>query len=304
MKVANKIFLTSCLSLGIAYAIPPSGISGGRYGYTGGYNQGYGQSAQQPSLRKTSSEILLYDIGLGLSYYRYTEPGVMHISGPMFNLFASLGYVRDLFRFQMDLTYDTHVGANAYDGGIQDGHGNTTPYKTKSTDWYISGAAKFGLTLFDKKEIFFVYTGLGYRFLRNHLEDKPGIKASYYRYQGYLYLPIGMSGEIPVNPQLSLISALEYRILLFGHNTSTLTDVGYNKDVFFKQSIGYGGRLSMGVRYYILPTYSIKINAYWDFWSIDASDIVSATSADGTVGNFVEPKNHTNVFGVTFGFSF
>lgn len=298
MKNVNKIFLLLYSLTHVAYAVP------GNYAYSRGYAPRYSPAPQQSATLTTPNSLALYDVGLGFSYYQYVEPSVMSITGPMFNLYGSVGYVKNLFKFQFDLSYDTYVGANRYKGGLQYENGTTVPYNTNSSDWYISGAGKFGLAFYDKKEVFFVYAGLGYRFLSNLLENQNGISASYHRYQGYLYFPIGMSGEIPLNPKVSLMSALEYRILLFGHNTSTLTDLGYDRDLNFKQSLGYGSRLNIGMRYYITSNYSIKINAYWDFWSIEASNIVSATSSTGKTGNFVEPKNHTNVFGVTLGFSF
>ncbi len=259
------------------------------------------QKSSQPS---KSDAKLLYDLGIGMMHYRYSEPGLMHISGPMFSAYGSFGYVNSLFKFQTDLSYSTYVGVNRYDGGIQHEDGSITLSQTKSQDWYAATAAKFGLTLFEQKERFFAYIGLGYRFLANDLQDQGEVKSSYRRYQGYLYLPVGLTGELALTPMFSLIGGLEYRILLFGHNHSMLTDIHYDKNVFFRQHNGYGGRVSAGMRFYMSAKYSLKLLAYWDFWSLDKSSIALATSPAGTRSRFIEPKNHTNEFGATLGFSF
>lgn len=254
-------------------------------------------------LEKMKLQRWMYDVGLGISYYRYVEPGLIKISGPMFHLKGAFSYARKLLKTQFELSYDTHVGSNRYDGFLQTQDTEVIPYKARSTDWYINGVGRVGISLFDKREIFFAYTGLGYRFLRNRVIDNPGVRASYRRYQGYLYLPIGISGEIPLNYRISLTSSLEYRLLLYGHNTSTFTDIGYDRDLNFRQLSGNGGVLNLGVRYYLTPIHSVKINLYWDFWSIDPSNTQSA-SLNGRIGFFIEPRNYTNNFGIHVGFSF
>ena len=268
-----------------------------------GHFQKQNQSQRISVAPLASPQILLGDFGIGFDYYHYKEPNVMDIFGPMFNVFGDFSVIKKLFRFQIDASYSTHMDANHYDGSLQSDTGKI-PYETKSTDWYANIATKAGFSLYENREILFIYIGLGYRFLWNDIIDKDGIKASYHRYQGYLYLPIGISGEISISPTLSLISLLEYRVLLFGHNTSTFSELGYDRDLFFKQYTGNGARISIGLRYYFSPNYSVKFNFYYDYWSIQDSTLENAYLNGVYKGTFVEPKNHTNVFGINIAFSF
>lgn len=261
---------------------------------------------KQQNITPPLANQIIAELGIGMEYYKYKEPNVMQITGPMMNFNGTIGVIRKLFRFQTDLYFATHVGANVYDGGLYDHTTQTTTaYSTKSTDYYTGVTTKFGMTFFEmKKELFFGYIGLGYRFLHNLSIDKPGIKASYDRYQGYLFLPIGVSGEVPLNPKVSFIGAIEQRILLFGHNTSTFSDIGYDKDLYFEQKMGYGGRITFGAKIYLQNAGALKISAYYDYWKIEDSNIVPAYQQGVFIGNFVEPKNYTNTFGINLTYAF
>ncbi len=252
----------------------------------------------------STTQQFLTDFGIGFNYYRYSEPRI-YIEGPMFNVFGSLGYVKKAFRMQGDLYFSTYMGANTYHGLLLDQP--NTSMVLNSKDWYINGAAKLGVTLLDKKETLFAYIGLGYRFLRNHISDDEKHISSYRRYQGYLYLPIGFQGELPVNKKSSLIGNLEYRMLLFGHHTAKMTDVGSDNDAHFVQKFnsGNGVRISFGSRFYTEHQFSVKVMAYWDAWFIDASANSVANYVQGQLKNtLIEPKNQTNEFGINVALSF
>lgn len=265
-------------------------------------NQTQNQSKSPPK----SQNKLILEAGMGMEYYRYKEPDVMQIQGPMLNFNGAIGVIKSLFRFQSDLYFATHIGANVYDGGLYNSVTQvTTKYSTQSTDYYTGITAKVGINLFNEgKELFFIYTGLGYRFLYNLAIDKPNIKASYGRYQGYLFLPIGLSGEIPVAKKVSIIAMIEQRILLYGHNTSTFSDLGYDSDLYFIQKRGYGGRIALGTKIYLPNTNAIKINLYFDYWGIAKSTTDSAYRNNIFVGDFIEPKNNTIATGLNVTYAF
>lgn len=268
--------------------------------------RGVKKQKKQTAVVNNNINMLVAGLDLGIDYYHYEEPGVMKIYGPMMSFYGNIGVVKRLFKFQVDGYFSTHLGANTYDGGLQNNQDHTViPYSTKSTDWYVGVNTKFGLNLWQQnKEIVFAYFGLGYRFLHNLIIDKPGVRGAYDRYQGYLYLPIGINGEIPIKPMISLIGEFEYRFLLFGHNTSGFADLGYDSDLFFTQKKGQGGKLSIGSKFYLNNGSALKLKAYYDYWILDSSNLVDAKRDGQVVGTFVEPKNHTYVFGISLGYVF
>ncbi len=249
---------------------------------------------------------LLLDIKTGMEYYQYKEPKLMKITGAMFVLDGGVGVSYKLFKAFTDVYYATDVGINRYDGGFYNSETKqVTPTSTKSRDWYVGWNLKTGVTLYkDDRELVFLYAGLGYRFLHNLFEDKPGMKAAYTRDQGYLYLPVGLSGEIPVYKNFALFGTVEHRFLLYGHHKSGMKDLGYDDDLYFKQKDGFGGKIELGGKFYFSKNQGIKISLYYDFWHIQDSNRIELTMKGAPKGTFVEPRNKTNAVGMTVGYSF
>lgn len=262
--------------------------------------------APTPARTQASDIRRIGEVSLGVEYYHYKEPRVMSISGPMLNIHGFMGVIKNSFRFQTDFYFATHVGANIYDGAIMNLNNNTiTPYKTQSTDFYVGGAPKIGFGIFrGGRDLLFAYVGLGYRFLSNLAIDAPNMKTSYRRYQGYLYLPIGLSGELPLSSGFSLTASSEYRILLFGHNASMMTDLNFDDDLFFRQNSGYGTRVTWGGKFYVKNGSALKLDIYCDYWDIKASNVVAAYKHGVFQGNFTEPKNFTLALGLMLGYRF
>ncbi|ANV97881.1 hypothetical protein BBW65_03285 [Helicobacter enhydrae] len=249
------------------------------------------------------------NIGVGIESYYYEEPGLMNVGGSMLNLNVNTEFRQKMFKFENDFYFATHIGANHYDGGIaySDNAGNVIgvkKYNTDSTDYYAGIVPKLGVAFFkQEQEVLFVYVGLGYRFLYNQVIDQPGIQASYKRYQGYVFLPIGVSGEIPISANFAFIALAEHRFLLFGHNTTHLTDVGYDKDLFFTQKKGEGGRFALGMKFPFSKG-AIKVLAYYDHWEIAKSNVLQAYKNGRPAGEFIEPANFTSAFGLTLSCDF
>lgn len=241
-------------------------------------------------------------LDVGIEYYRYQEPGVMKISGPMMTFYGDVGYVKSFFKIQADGYFSTSLGANHYDGALQNNQTHAvTPYTANSKDWYGAINGKVGVTLFPQnKQFVFAYVGLGYRFLHNNVVSD----YAYGRDQGYLYIPIGVMGEIPVKSTFSILGAVEYRFLIIGNNVSGFKKLGYDNNLHFVQRGGSGGRLSVGGKFYLSNGGAVRVKLYYDFWQIDHSNVVAAKKGGQVQGFFVEPKNNTMVLGASIGYVF
>lgn len=154
------------------------------------------------------------------------------------------------------------------------------------------------------RDVTFVYSGIGYRYLHNMMIDKPGIKASYERDQGYVYFLIGVDGEIPINRLFSIIGELQYRQLIYGHQVSGMSALGYDNDFYFTQTDGFGGRVSFGGKFYFINQMALKAKIYFDYWGIEASNLVAGYQGGKFINNFVEPRNMTKVVGMSLGLTF
>lgn len=266
----------------------------------------YAESLQTP-LNPTKSKVKLSGgINLGIDYYHYKEPDVMEIFGPMLSIDGSFGVGYKMFKFQLDGLFSTYLGANTYEGGLFNATTNQSiAYSTDSQDWYLGIASRAGVAFsVAQREVAFIYAGFGYRFLHNKMIDKPNIKASYDRDQGYLFFLIGVDGEIPLSKSFSLLAEVQYRQLLYGHQRSGMKELGYDEDFYFSQNDGLGGRVSVGGKFYFFNQIALKVRLYFDYWSIEKSSLVAGYQGGKFISNFVEPRNFTKVIGVSAGVSF
>lgn len=246
------------------------------------------------------------ELNLGIDYYQYKEPDVMDITGPMFSLEGSFSFAYKLLKVQLDGYFSTHMGANEYSGGLYNSATKETiAYNTQSQDWYLGVASRVGMAfVVSQREVAYIYTGFGYRFLHNMMIDKPNIKASYERDQGYLYFLLGVDGEIPINKLFSILAEFQYRQLMYGHQMSGMKELGYDEDFYFTQTEGFGGRVSVGGKFYFHNQIALKLRLYFDFWSIEQSNLVAGYQGGKFISNFIEPRNYTRAFGVSAGVSF
>ncbi|MDU7693674.1 MAG: hypothetical protein E7K04_05475 [Helicobacter sp.] len=268
----------------------------------------YKQKPKPAPVALPPSKIFTYEISAGAQYYRYEEPGVMHIKGPMTTFDGSVGVIDGLFKYQLEGYFSNHIGSSVYHGGLIDTTTKKqTPFSTKSTDFYFGVNAKTGIAVVKEgKQTLFAYVGLGYRFLDNFNIDPPHLRASYERLQGYLYAPIGLMSEIALKPTLSLLASFEFRGFLFGHNSSLTKQLHFDSDLHFTQGLGdgLGMRLSGGVKIYLETKEAIKVEAFYDYWDVADSTTQEAFKRGVSQGIFVEPKNNTNAFGLSVGYIF
>lgn len=250
------------------------------------------------------------DLAAGVEAYKYEEKSVMTISGPMYRVDASLGLFISPLKIQLEGYYSGDMDRNVYDGAIilfdnATQQTSRIPYSTRSKDWYAGGNLKVGLSLFPKRtDVYsFIYAGVGYRFLKNHVIDKPGIKASYPRNQIYLYLPIGVDTEIPITDYFSFVLMTEYRFFLKGMNKSGFSKLGYEKDLLFTQKEGFGGKVAVAARFHY-GQLKAQIGLYYDYWFIEDSDKQPLHRNGAPTLIFIEPKNNTKVIGLMAGIIF
>lgn len=246
----------------------------------------------------------------GLEAYQYEEKSLMSITGLMDRTDITLGIAVDFLRLQFEGYYVQDMGNNVYKGGISSFNADTNqrevfPYSTRSTDWYAGGNLKIGLSLFPEqaKVHSYMYAGVGYRFLHNDNIDVPGIKVSYPRDQSYLYVPVGLDADIPITDHFSFIGMTEHRFLLKGKNKSGFSKLEYERDLFFTQKEGMGGRIAVGGRYRFQSGVGVQISLYYDYWMIEDSDQQPLQVGQAEL-IFVEPKNNTKAVGLMAGIIF
>lgn len=246
----------------------------------------------------SGSETIERTISFSGFYYQYREPTVMNIKGPMASIGFGYFYGVDTFKFGVDGYLVTHLGLNTYHGGLVDVKTNkTTPYNTNSTDTYGALNLKIGANSINPKGSIYLYSGVGYRFLDNYIIDRPGLVASYRRLQGYFYLPTGANLEFVASPNMSILANGEYRIFVYGHNASLTKRIGFNKDLKFTQRSGVGARGEFGIRVKNPEQRTYSVFLTYDYWYLDDSSTDYALS-HGKLNRYVEPKNHTNAYGI------
>lgn len=244
----------------------------------------------------------------GMQHYEYTEPNVMSISGPMYVLNGTFGVKPNpIFKADVRIVYAQDIGKNIYNGSLQNFATNeTTPFSAKSADYYVGGVGRVAFIIGDgvQQEWVSLYTGLGYRFLANSVQNPPDQIVAYGREQSYLYMPFGADIKLWLTTKIRLNVNAEVRALLVGMNTTRFTDIGFDNDAYFTQKNGTGARISIGGEFFIVKSQAISLEAFFDYWGIGDSDIKAQTINGKFVGNYLEPKNNTKAFGVQIGYSF
>lgn len=101
-----------------------------------------------------------------------------------------------------------------------------------------------------------------------------------------------------------ILAEFQYRQLMYGHQMSGMKELGYDEDFYFTQTEGFGGRVSVGGKFYFHNQIALKLRLYFDFWSIEQSNLVAGYQGGKFISNFIEPRNYTRAFGVSAGVSF
>jgi len=132
------------------------------------------------------------------------------------------------------------------------------------------------------------YSGLGYRVLKNNLQELGD--GGYQRKSYYTYLPIGAFHRFHLGDSGRLSTKLEYDFLLEGEQKSNLSDINpAYSDVTNEQNSGYGLKLSTA---YEEKNWSFGL--FFNYWEIEDSEEVEFYPN----AYAMEPKNHTLEYGV------
>jgi len=228
------------------------------------------------------------DIGCSLSYYQYTEPGIMKLLG------AKLG--ADIRTTQALPESRFARGELRFALGTVKYGSNGTGSSENNPDWYLEGRGLIGADWNYLNAVISGYTGLGYRFLFNDIRGTTTSGAAgYRRMSNYLYLPLGISHRSQIDGQAKLTGTLELDFLLAGKQYSQLSDTGLGyADISNTQHSGYGLRFSL-----IQEVDNISVGPYLYYWNIKKSNVVPEIQNGAWTGyGLVEPQNNTLEIGL------
>lgn len=233
------------------------------------------------------------EVGVTVSSYKYTEPGVMSIKANKIGFDYTGTYALDAewpnqskgWFLRGDVRYATGKG---------DYSSNASGALNNRPDWYYEVRGLIGKDFAFGDYTLSPYAGLGYRHLFNDLRGVSSTGASGYRRESnYTSLPVGVTHKMNLSNQMQLHTALEYSRLIRGKQDSKLSDaLPATADVSLRQRSGYGLRLGTMVRF---ATWSVGPTLTW--WRIKESDRANA-------GLIVEPRNNTYEFGVKAAYNF
>ncbi|MCF6767145.1 porin family protein [Thiotrichales bacterium 19S11-10] len=229
-----------------------------------------------------------FNISPELGYYKYEEPNIMQIKGPLVGVtsetFIPMSY-NLLFRLFL---------RGAYNFG--DYTSNGTGSNDEDNSWLINIAPTLGYTIFiNQSTIITPYAGFGYRYLNN---DSSGTVTTtghfgYLRESNYFYLPIGI--DIQIQKDEWLYRALfEYDYLIRGQQYSHLPD-SFGGTISNRQNNGYGINAKLEMAHQTSDSMRIGIGPYVRYWNISDSEVDKG---------FIEPKNTTFEAGGFISFTF
>ena len=261
-----------------------------------------------PSNVKTRVNTL--DLASEIFYYRYQEPNPVGVTnqGPMYGFDADYAY-RPLYPnflnnfivnvYSLQARYAISRDLEYKGSGVVKGkHDDAMEFRGLIGKDYFIGT----------NSLVTPYVGFGYRYLFDRGNGQIS-SAGYYGYDRkshYYYLPLGGDVVINMPNHWEIGFNAEYDILLHGLQKSYLSDgnqFGWNNpNITNSQDKGFGlrGSVKFLKRGHLVDFY---MEPYIRFWNIEQSGAVTA-SVDGSVGQWVEPKNNTIEVGSKFGIQF
>lgn len=256
----------------------------------------------------------IFEVAYETSSYTYKEP---HMDHPISLKSTKQGFSAVYKRYGIldsqipDATYGLleiryMTGDNTYKGWLGGG-GIYTPFEASDVrDYYYEGALKVGTLIYQKDNLKMeAGLGLGYRFLKDHLESIGS--GGYLRESNYLYLPIELKANYQVNEYFKIALNTQFDYLLSGEQYSGEI-IGYDasEGVRHSQEQGYGLRASL--RFSSLLSFAeIFVEPFWRYWHIQNSEKeYQYIQIGGTWYQQLtyEPFNTTQEYGVKVGIAF
>lgn len=226
------------------------------------------------------------DAGLEIGDFHYRESHFMREDGVQSGVYGSIAILAAqpwYFQFYMSI-----VGGDVeYDGGYIGGGS----LKGDTSNYIFNFRGIVGYMIDEGGVCLMPYSGLGYRFLCNSLDDLPG---GYKREQTYVYLPLGLDLSLPIfdNQQWTIGLRSEFDWMFSGFNKSGSTK--------FTGQDGYGFRFTPYIRYDINDKVGLKLEIFGEYWKIGDSN-----KKYGRWGGWsMEPENASNYYGGKFGMVF
>ena len=243
------------------------------------------------------------ELGFGVGYYRYDEPGAMNTDELLLNLNTKLGYRYHFIKTEASGDFFATIGR--YNGAIlQFGEDELTQERKKliaeNASLFFDGQAKLGIELLSFSETMdlFLQSGIGYRYLLD-------LTTSYHRTQAYLYVPIELEGEIRSTDSFAWTYLLGYRHLIEGRHRTLIGALQVvDADYFAKQDKGFGAKLSFGWKKQDKDSLNFT-RFVVDYWKIDAAPLGDTTTSYlGEKLKLHEPKNYTLSIYIQHGWRF
>lgn len=254
-------------------------------------------SSTEDPTGKALSDVATYsrhtwEIGPEFSHYKYEEPGLMNLKGPMIGLNASYTYHNDLM-IKLDGTFSY---------ALLDYDSNGTGTQSNIDNYIIEVRALGGYDINVTNSLRLTpYIGFGYRYLK---DDRDGDRSStgalgYKRESNYYYSPIGIEAVNTFKKGWSAGLILEYDYFWKGTQENYFggdIDDGFDND----QDSGYGLRGSIIIKKQTDWAFYV-VEPFIRYWKIDKSDNYFFFDNSGNIIGYAwEPRNETTEIGVKF----
>ncbi len=246
--------------------------------------------------------------------YTYREPhmaNTMSLKGRLQGVNAKYTYqgvlsdvLKDADSSFLTLDFRYMGGSVDYDGYMQSGAGDAYPISHSDIgDYYLEGRLLLGQVFEATDSLsFWPYFGLGYRFLKDHLDKFEG---GYQRESTYIYMPLGLDVKYEFAPTWTIGLGGEFDWLIKGRQMSRMSDVHpLYDDTSNRQTQGYGLRFSARLQK-DFEYFGIFAEPFWRYWHIQNSDEEPLTVLGLPTGmGLVEPFNTTKEYGLKVGLVF
>ena len=242
-----------------------------------------------------------FRISFDTTYFDYQEEDgdLMEEDGFMFGLKGDYTYHRGN-RLMAGFSLEYLTGDLDYDGETWGG----APVKEDTDDWIVECRGLAGYHFFLKgKHLLTPFLGIGYRYWN----DDTGGAGGYEREVEYWYSPLGIKIDGLLSDKWTWGISAEYDLFWKGKVKSHLSDVSSDfNDSKVDQDFGdgYGLMFSFRLERKLIKRYSLSIEPYFRYWSVDESDTDILSYSGQPIGYVYEPENETFCYGLRLGIVF